>query len=810
MNVQDNHADRVDPLHKADARPKLQAAPAGDLPLSAREQLRLIQSFFVGQSAAPALPSGLYPALLSAFRDESRVRTTYPLYLPQGEGACLALDELLEGAAPAVRLLTDNLKRAERLIRVSMREATRPVAAKAALEAVLAPLLQELSLREAHAAELSAAWNTLVQAIPEGTLLPYGEHAALQLFLHAVRQHRAGELAAFKGRVLEVKNKLTAMLLTDTAKRPEARSAEGLSRSLGGSGSLLNAGGLAKAVSQRTQTGVLSQVRRERIQRIVSALELWAMVDDTRATVVHSDPAASGWGLHADLHQADDVFTAAVTAFDGKAAQFAHVVRSLRAGELEISGSWNPDVHEPWFAGFDWQGFSRGEFMLLPVVVAYSDAHHTAAGLQSLSKLILSGRPIHVVTSSHPAENPGSAGDGASSYRLELGLVGIGLRQAFVQQSAAARPGHLVRGYLEALTGTRSSLHLVGSDQQLDGSAAKIGAWLHAGAALEGRAHPFFRFSPEQGSSFATQLDFDGNEAAEADWAQYPLEALDAGGKAVTLPLSFTYADFALLEVAHQGDFFVVPAAIPDTHLLTVSEWLSLPAEETVGRVPFVWGIDAGGTLQRVAISRRLVLLTRDRLSTWNTLQEMAGIHDPYAIQAAETAWESARAEAKAELAQLTNAHLAELERVREEEADEAMRRLTAVLLEQDFAGLAPTGAPKAAAPAAAAPAAPAPVAEAAPAAAPPAAEEEALSFDDPYIDSFLCTSCSECVNINKLLFVYDGNKQATIGDASAGSFKELVSAAEKCPARCIHPGKPKNASEPGLAELIQRATPFN
>jgi len=48
------------------------------------------------------------------------------------------------------------------------------------------------------------------------------------------------------------------------------------------------------------------------------------------------------------------------------------------------------------------------------------------------------------------------------------------------------------------------------------------------------------------------------------------------------------------------------------------------------------------------------------------------------------------------------------------------------------------------------------------------------------------------------------------IGDASAGTFAQLVQAAEKCPAKCIHPGKPLNPDEPNLDELIKRAKPFN
>jgi hypothetical protein len=63
---------------------------------------------------------------------------------------------------------------------------------------------------------------------------------------------------------------------------------------------------------------------------------------------------------------------------------------------------------------------------------------------------------------------------------------------------------------------------------------------------------------------------------------------------------------------------------------------------------------------------------------------------------------------------------------------------------------------------------------------------------------------------INKMMFVYNDNKQAIITDPRAGTFADLVAAAEICPAKCIHPGKPLDPSEPDLEELIARAEPFN
>ncbi len=64
-------------------------------------------------------------------------------------------------------------------------------------------------------------------------------------------------------------------------------------------------------------------------------------------------------------------------------------------------------------------------------------------------------------------------------------------------------------------------------------------------------------------------------------------------------------------------------------------------------------------------------------------------------------------------------------------------------------------------------------------------------------------------MHVNKRMFAYDANKQAYIADAGAGTYRELVEAAESCQVSIIHPGKPRNPDEPGLAELLERAAPF-
>lgn len=108
-------------------------------------------------------------------------------------------------------------------------------------------------------------------------------------------------------------------------------------------------------------------------------------------------------------------------------------------------------------------------------------------------------------------------------------------------------------------------------------------------------------------------------------------------------------------------------------------------------------------------------------------------------------------------------------------------------------------------------PMAEAPAAEAPPAEpAAPAEEPGEAPPGAPGIETPRCTTCHECIEINNKMFSYDENMQAVIADLEAGSFRQLVEAAENCQVCIIHPGNPWNDAEPGLDELVKRAEAFN
>jgi pyruvate-ferredoxin/flavodoxin oxidoreductase len=92
-----------------------------------------------------------------------------------------------------------------------------------------------------------------------------------------------------------------------------------------------------------------------------------------------------------------------------------------------------------------------------------------------------------------------------------------------------------------------------------------------------------------------------------------------------------------------------------------------------------------------------------------------------------------------------------------------------------------------------------------------PAAEAsaEAGDYEPVWIDTPECDGCEECIKINPKIFQFNADKQAEVLDPRAGSYQDIVRAAEKCTVSCIHPGTPWNAGEKDLDKLVKRAEAF-
>jgi ferredoxin len=840
-----------------------------------REQLFTLRHFHLGDPGArdqlERLSDDCLPVLLNPFRDTSRLRYDYPLFLlppaAGGDGDQQAetlvqrvadwMEQAVQAFAPtadSARILKDHLHWIEYRLRQDLAGIEGPVPAASMLEAAGSALQQHLKLGEADQARLAADLEQLQERAGQGELMGFGRFAALHLLLHAIRSRAVPRRERLKAQIDASIQGLESLLSVEWRKSDESIEPRRARDSVGPGGGLFDPMALSAVMDHSRGTRAMSAQRRERIERVLAVLRAWEP-DPVLARLVHMGSVAGDWLDRREdlLDIADPEPCARATAvFDEQADRLAEVFGAVRIARLEIDGIYDATLHDPWFSNFHWRGFSSEELLMVPAVIALENADRVAgADLRSFSRLLSSGRPVQVLVRVMPAYDPGVGfGHGAGSdpgsfdpldnyvggvssdpfqaYRTELGYLGLSHRQAAVSQTSAARQEHLMQSYLAALDATCTSVHLINTGLRPTHHLVPLNAWLVAGAAIEGRAHPFFRVDPIPHDCEPAMMDFGGNPQPEVDWPVHPFTYLDENGNLVTQELAFTFADYCLLVEGMREHYRVIPPGCDAEALIPMQVYLSMPSDDAYQKVPFLWVVDGNGVLQRAVVSRRMAVGCLDRLNFWRTLQAKAGVRNRYVEQAVARTRAEERQRAAEEREQLLAAHAAELEQVRNQAASEAMQRLTDRLLGMDLLGKdlgsgasddAYSSAPSAGMAASTSLAAdeslaavdepaqpePAPTASV----AEPAAEEP-IAFDDPWIDTPLCTSCNDCLKVNPALFIYNEEKQALLGDLSSATFAQLVEAAELCPAKCIHPGRPWNPDEPGLDALIERAAPFN
>ena len=84
--------------------------------------------------------------------------------------------------------------------------------------------------------------------------------------------------------------------------------------------------------------------------------------------------------------------------FEGHMSKMSEGFVAIRKAELELSGEYDPSVHDSFFTYFNWHQFSDEEWHLSPPVVALGgDGAMYDIGFQNLSRLMASGKPIKVI-----------------------------------------------------------------------------------------------------------------------------------------------------------------------------------------------------------------------------------------------------------------------------------------------------------------------------------------------------------------------------------------------------------------------------
>jgi ferredoxin len=270
--------------------------------------------------------------------------------------------------------------------------------------------------------------------------------------------------------------------------------------------------------------------------------------------------------------------------------------------------------------------------------------------------------------------------------------------------------------------------------------------------------------TPDAGANQAARFSLENNPQPEADWPIAPLEYSDEALQRACASTAFTFADFVLCDRRYARHFAVMPRDHWHAAMRPVADWLDLGEKEAAECVPYVLAIDPGDRLHRVTVDAPLMQAVRRNRILWRRLQEHGGIHNSHAERA--------------------------LARERAVWQEEKRRELDAARAET---GAAPNAQ------------LPEPAGKALVTAAPAAAEaaDAARASDEPWIETARCTTCNECQIINDRMFAYNDNQQAYIKDADAGTYRELVEAAESCQVAIIHRAnratRPSPESKSGL-----------
>jgi len=324
-------------------------------------------------------------------------------------------------------------------------------------------------------------------------------------------------------------------------------------------------------------------------------------------------------------------------------------------------------------------------------------------------------------------------------------------------QSAASSLSRLRESVMHGLFGDRPALFSVYS-----GILGEQAPYLIAAAATESRAFPGFVYNPSSGSDLTARFLLDGNPQSQHDWSRHSIQYEDAGHNTKTKEIVFTLVDFMACNKHFASHFASVAAEQWDSDMLPVDAFLELGAKSRPGKVPYILVLDEDNVLQRVVCDDKLIDAAQRCQQRWHTLQELARAKEQLIAQAS--------------IRPATDSMAATAATPTKTVAKEPQQTTAAI--------------------------------ESAAEPAPP--EAAGTSSVDPWIETIRCTTCNECTELNSRMFAYDDDKRAHIVDADAGTYRELVEAAEACQVAIIHPGQPRSPDEPGLEELLERAEPFN
>ena len=702
------------------------------------------------------LDSSYRPALFARVRDLSSLRYDFPLVLNADQSpdrAVLSLSGLIDDAVESLADNTDRDRIARHGYELEM-EMRKELAVKGSgdLEKMWKNAAAKLPISGDSQIEDSAQ-RLLNLFDAHGTLVDADAELPTRVIYHAWHAVQAGKAKSFRTKAERLLKKLRDILDADVVGSAVGRAPDRLRAGVGSSfASSFDFDAMSRILVESKPSFALSGERRTRIEGLISVLEgqrFYPIGDNP------NEPYTFTFFKCSD----------ALAAYQERHEEAVKLLRTLAIADLETKGEYRESVHNVLFDGFGANGLDSDELAELPDYLVCTEAETLdAAETAQMVEFLAAGLPIKVLVRTDDVLQPSKVAEGHVALGMrarQLVDTAIGLTDVFVFQSSASQIFRMHESLLRALSYDGPALFSIFSGAS--GHTSDVPPYLVAAAAVESRVFPAIVYDPSAGSDWASRLSVDENPSLGDDWPEHSFLFEDDALQAGTENLAFTLADFMSMDDRFFGHFALVAPSDCGDDLIPVPQALSTVDKGLPSKVPVVSLVDPDGCVRRAIIDDRMLGETRRCLTMWHSLQELGGIHNSHVARALAQALSSRPAETA------SISLLAEVPPPEIAAAAEPVAVVVSTIVE-------------------------------------PAAEDHG---DDPYIETARCTTCNECTNLNPRMFAYNAEKQAFIADPDAGTYRQLVEAAEGCQVSIIHPGNPRNPNEPGIEDLIMRASKF-
>jgi len=705
---------------------------------------------------------GLRPALFAGFRDLTRLRYDFPLLLVPGRTDKLfaqSLSGLVDSTLASIARGSDSERIRKHVLRLEQEMRTLAAGGGASFSALWDKAAGRLAKGADKSFEDSVRRARAAIKI-DGEVADCDAALPARLLQHAWAAVQKQKAERFRKDLDRVVLKLSDILRADYERSEAGRSAKHLKAALGsGFGDAFDFEAMSRMLSKALPKDAFPESRRKRIRELLDVLNAQQFFPGAAAPAKKA-AAAKPYSFHFD--SCGD----ALSAFRERMPKLIELAKAIAIAELEIDGQYSEAKHDALFEQFGANGLDPQDLAPFPdYLVCVNAGKLQAQEHAQLMEILSSSLPIKVLLQIDDILEESTSGEGSLTAGMrsrQIANMAIGLNEVYVLQSASSNLFQFRERMLRGLTYRGPALFSVFSGASA--TASDLPPYLMAAAAMESRAFPAFTYDPSAGANWASRFYLEANSQVDLDWPIQGFSYEDEEHQRVSEDLAFTLVDFFASDRRYARHLARVPRSKWNGSMIAVDESLSRERKGLPDKVPSVLMVDADNVLQKVIVDEKLIREARRCREMWHSLQELGGVHNSHAetlLAREKKAWE---------------------ERMQQEA--EAHKPLAPAV---------------------------SPIAAAAAAATAPAAEEEPQrSPDEAYIDTPRCATCNECTNLNDKMFKYNGDKQAYIADINAGTYAQLVEAAESCQVAIIHPGKPRNPKEPGLDELMKRAEVFN